>query len=112
MAPFQKKRKGSDALISLGDGWRQFAFLRADLEFLGVIRRGIEIGALAKDPDGNYLQVNGDMRQSLNKSRIEALLRTARVDARPAPVVRQPSAQERASVVVTVKPKRRVLVRE
>ena len=112
MVPFQKKRKGSDALITLGDGWRQFAFLRPDLEFLGVIRRGIEIGALAKDPEGNYLQVNGDMRQALNKSRIEALLRSAKIDSRPAPVVRQPSAQDRANVVVTVKPKRRVLVRD
>jgi hypothetical protein len=112
MVPFQKKRKGSDSLITLGDGWKQFAFLRTDLEFLGVIRRGIEIGALAKDPDGNYLQVNGDMRQMLNKSRIESLLRSAKVDSRPAPVVRQPSAEERANVVVTIKPKRRVLVRD
>ena len=112
MVPFQKKRKGSDALITLGDGWRQFAFLRPDLEFLGVIRRGIEIGALAKDLEGNYLQVNGDMRQTLNKSRIESLLRSAKVDSRPAPVVRQPSAEERANVVVTIKPKRRVLVRD
>ncbi|MES2091274.1 MAG: hypothetical protein V4532_15035, partial [Pseudomonadota bacterium] len=88
----------------------QFGFEREDLEFLGVIRRGMEIGALAKDEAGAYWQVNGDMRQVLNKSRVEAYMRTATV--RPAKVVlaRQPSEAERAAVVVVVKPRRRVIV--
>lgn len=107
-----RTKKTNTAQVTLGEGWRQFAFAQSDVELLGVIRRGIEIGALAKDADGNYMQLNGDMRQTLNKSRIDALLRSARTDARPAPIVRQPSAQDRAAVVVTIKPKRRMLVRD
>ncbi len=110
MKPKPKKRSANETQITLGDGWRQFGFEREDLEFLGVIRRGMEIGALAKDMAGAYWQVNGDMRQVLNKSRVEAHMRTATV--RPAKVVmaRQPSEAERAAVVVVVKPRRRVIV--
>lgn len=107
-----KTRKTNSAQVILGEGWRQFAFAQTDVEFIGVIRRGIEIGALARDEHGAYLQVNGDMRQPLNASRIQALLRSARPDKRPPPLARQPSSEERAAVVVTVKPKRRVLVRD
>ena len=81
-------------------------------ELLGVIRRGIEIGALAKDSKGGYWQVNGDMRQVLNASKVQALLRSAKPDTRPAPVVRPPTAEQRAAGVVVVKPKRRVIVRD
>jgi len=107
-----RARKTNSDQITLGEGWRQFAFERPDLEYLGVIRRGIEIGALARDKDGAFLQVNGDMRQTLNTSRIQALLRSARSVVRPAPVARQPTTEQRAAVVVTVKPKRRVIVRD
>ncbi|TAK93138.1 MAG: hypothetical protein EPO09_13555 [Aquabacterium sp.] len=107
-----KARKGHEAQITLGEGWRQFAFDRPDLEYMGVIRRGIEIGALARDKASAFWQVNGDMRQVLNSSRIQALLRSARPALRPAPVVRQPTSEQRAAVVVTVKPKRRVIVRD
>ncbi|RZI83548.1 MAG: hypothetical protein EOP38_12245 [Rubrivivax sp.] len=109
MKPSPKKRKGNDTQVTLGEDWHRFAFPRDDLEFLGTIRRGIEIGALAKDTDGNYLQVNGDMRQTLNKSRVDNLLRSAKPAVVRAPVVRQPTADQRAAVVVTVK-KRRVIV--
>jgi hypothetical protein len=71
-----KARKGHEAQITLGEGWRQFAFDRPDLEYLGVIRRGIEIGALAKDKAGAFWQVNGDMRQALNSSKVQALMRS------------------------------------
>ena len=104
-----KKHKGNANQVILGEDWHRFAFPREDLAFLGTIRRGIEIGALAKDPDGNYLQVNGDMRQTLNKSRIENLLRSAKPAIVRAPVVRQPTTEQRAAVVVTVK-RRRVVV--
>ena len=107
-----KARKTNSDQIILGEGWRKFAFERPDLDYLGVIRRGIEIGALAQDKSGAYLQVNGDMRQALNTSRMQALLRAARPDPRSAPVVRQPTSEQRAAVVVTVKPKRRVIVRD
>ncbi|MDE2402234.1 MAG: hypothetical protein KGL90_11275 [Burkholderiales bacterium] len=106
-----KKRASNDTQITLGDGWRQFAAMaRPDLEYLGVIRRGMQIGALAKDEAGAYWQVNGDMRQALNLSRVEAKLRGAIVRRPRVEVVRQPSPDERAAVVVVVKPKRRVLM--
>ncbi|RTL30089.1 MAG: hypothetical protein EKK47_11215 [Burkholderiales bacterium] len=104
-----KPQKNNSAQIALGDGWRQFAFTETDLEFLGVIRRGLEIGALARDKDGRFMQVNGDVRQPLNTSRIQALLRSAKPATRPAPPVRQPTPEQRAAVVVTVKPRRRVI---
>src|SRR5690606_1453099 len=109
--PFVKKRTSNDTQITLGDGWRQFASVpRADLEYLGVIRRGMQIGALAKDETGAYWQVNGDMRQALNLSRIQARLRSAKVRPGKVEVVRQPTSEERAKVVVVVKPKRRVVM--
>lgn len=109
MKPSPKKHKGNDTQITLGEDWHRFAFPRDDLEFLGIIRRGIEIGALAKDKEGGYLQVNGDMRQTLNKSRVDNLLRSAKVVAPRVPVARQPTQDQRAAVVVTVKKRRVVL---
>jgi hypothetical protein len=105
-----RKSKGNDAQIITGDVWRQFAFPQDDIEFLGVIRRGIEIGALAQDRNGAYLQVNGDMRQVLNKSRITALLRSARASKTPVQLVRQPTEAERSAVKVVIKPRRRVVL--
>ena len=67
---------GGDIQITLGDGWQRFAFTTRGLAFLGTIRRGMEIGALARDEAGGYLQVNGDIHQVLNKSRVAAHLRT------------------------------------
>ena len=110
MKPKPKKRSPNETQITLGDGWRQFGFEREDLEFLGVIRRGMEIGALAKDATGAYLQVNGDMRQVLNKSRVETYMRSAPVRISKVVMARQPSEAERAAVVVVVKPRRRIIL--
>lgn len=110
MIPKTKKRSGNDTQITLGEGWRQFAMPRDDLTYMGTIRRGMEIGALAKDGTGAYLLVNGDIRQTLNSSRVEAKLRSAVVRHPRVPVVQGPSAAERAAVVVVVKPRRRVVV--
>lgn len=112
MASPSRKRKSDDAQITVGEGWRQFAFDRDDVSYLGVIRRGMEIGALAQDQAGTYVQVNGDMRRSLNKSRVESLLKSARVVTPRAPIATQPSAEQRAAVVVVVKPRRKVIVRD
>lgn len=61
---------GKHTQIILGDGWQRFAFATRGMTFLGTIRRGMEIGALAKDDTGGYLQVNGDIHQVLNRSRV------------------------------------------
>jgi len=107
MKPFTKLRTGNDVQIVLGDGWTRFAFT-ADADYLGTIRRGMEIGALAKDAEGNYWQVNGDIRQVLNASRVAAHLRKA--DVRPEPFARTyPSTEaERPVVSVVVKRRRRI----
>lgn len=107
-----KSRKTSTTHIRVGDGWRQFAFAQTDLDFIGVIRRGMEIGALAQDKSGAFWLVNGDMRQMLNASRMKALLRQTIHDVKPAPIARQPSQAQRAAVSITVKPKRRILVKD
>jgi len=103
-------RAGQDAQIMLGDGWKQFAFKTTGLDYLGTIRRGMGIGALAQDEAGRYWQVNGDIRQALNTSRVAALMRAATVRRRPLAVSRQPTQANRAAVSVTVKPRRRVLL--
>jgi len=105
-----KKRATNDTQITLGDGWRQFAQPRDDLTFMGTIRRGMEIGALAQDEMGAYLLVNGDIRQTLNTSRVQAKLRTAVVRHPPVQVVRGPTEAERAAVVVVVKQRRRIVM--
>lgn len=104
------KRGGNNknTIVTLGEGWRMFAQPREDLEYLGTIQRGMEIGALAKDTSGAYLQVNGDMRQVLNTSRVETALRAASPRT-PAYRPRQQAAPA-APVVVTIKPRRRVIV--
>lgn len=107
-----KSRKASTTQIKVGDGWRQFAFAQLDLDFIGVIRRGMEIGALAQDKSGVYWLVNGDMRQMLNASRMNALLRHAKREPERVPIARQPTQEQRAAVSVTIKPKRRTIVRD
>lgn len=110
MKPFTKLRTGNDVQIVLGDGWKRFAFTGDALDYLGTIRRGMEIGALAKDAEGNYWQVNGDIRQVLNASRVAAHLRRARAQREPRVAGRQPIDVARAAVVVVIKPRRRVLM--
>jgi len=108
--PTTHARAGHDARIILGDGWRQFAFKADGLEYLGTIQRGMEIGALAQDEAGSYWQVNGDIQQALNKSRVAMLLRNAAVRRQALVPAHQPAQAERAAVSVTIKRRRRVLL--
>lgn len=75
-----------------------------DLRYLGVVQRGMEVGALALTADGRYVQVNGDIVQELNASRVRAALGPAHT-SRIGPSAPAPAAP----VVVTVR-KRRVAV--
>jgi hypothetical protein len=110
--PTNHARAGHDARIILGDGWRQFAFKADGLEYLGTIQRGMEIGALAQDEAGSYLQVNGDIQQALNKSRVAMLLRNATVRRQAVVPAHQPvqAHSERPAVSVTIKRRRRVVL--
>lgn len=100
----------NDIQISLGAGWQRFAFATPGLIYLGTIRRGLEIGALARDATGAYLQVNGDIHQALNKSRVAAHLRKVGARPDPAAVAHSPTTEtERPAVSVIVKRRRRIL---
>lgn len=43
-------------------------------EYLGVIQRGMQVGALALKPDGGYAQVNGSFVQPLKHAEVERAL--------------------------------------
>ncbi|TWO67992.1 hypothetical protein FN976_23880 [Caenimonas sedimenti] len=110
MKPSTKAPPRSDVQITLGDGWQRFAFRTPGLAFLGTIRRGMEIGALARDEAGGYLQVNGDVQQVLNKSRVAAHLRKAGVRTDPIAATFQPTQTPRPPIPVVFKRRRRMLV--
>lgn len=80
--------------IRLGPQWRAFAFgEHDDLMFLGTVQRGVAgIGALARTPQGGYVQVNGYVVEVLNIFRVKQALAsahgTARQTSAPPPVVR------------------------
>ncbi len=108
-------------IIKLGCDIRLFATSRTlrDIQYLGSVQRGIEIGALAINAEGTYLQINGDYTKALNKSQVVSAIAKAerRLERRamsamsnviafePAPKPTPP-----APVVVIVK-KRRVIAR-
>jgi len=120
-------------VIHLGNHWRMFANAREDMTFLGTIQHSVAaIGALARTPDGHYVQVNGDVVAVLHAKKIEGALRKRSAKTQksqhanhpsgdrlvadppqgPRPIL-APNHSPRASVcapVVTVK-KRRVAVR-
>ena len=73
---------------------------------LGVVQRGMQIGALARLADGSYAQVNGDVVELLNRSRVEFALLGAKGAALPdAPAAN--AARPSPSTVVVVKKRRR-----
>lgn len=88
--------------INIRLGPQQFAAEREGLVMLGTVQRGLEIGALARTESGDYLQVNGDILQPLNKSRIETALRKMQP---PAPK-RRPVTGPTTTPVVTIKRRR------
>lgn len=44
-------------------------------QYLGRVQRGMEVGALALTPQGEYVQVNGSIVTPLNSSKVLATLR-------------------------------------
>ena len=94
--------------IRLGSYWSAFAYARDDMELLGTVQRGMQIGALAKMPDGSYAQVNGDVIQPLNRSRVEATLRTTPAAREDYSHLSQPPSGP--APVVTVKKRRRIVL--
>ena len=74
------------------------------MRMLGTVQRGMQIGALALLPDGAYAQVNGDVVELLNTSRVLHAMRKLHGAPREAPRAAAPTP-----AVVVVK-KRRVVV--
>ena len=68
--------------------WARHTYARPaedELELLGSVRRGMQVGALAKTRDGEFVQVVGDFVVPLNKRKIEsALTKAGNVDGGPA----------------------------
>ena len=93
--------------IRLGAHWTAFAYAREDMELLGTVQRGMQIGALARLPDNTYAQVNGDVIQPLNRSRIEATLRSTPPARTDRPFMSVPPSGP--APVVTIKKRRRVV---
>lgn len=68
-------------IIKLGANVRPFTASRKlqGLSYLGTVQRGLQIGALAKSVDGEYFQVNGDIKQPLNLAKVDHALRIAQI---------------------------------
>jgi hypothetical protein len=90
--------------IAIGPRWSFFTYPREDLQLLGTIQRGMQIGALARMPDGSYAQVNGDIVEPLNTSRVLFAMRATHGKAPPA------AAKPASTAIVTVKKRRRVVL--
>lgn len=119
-----RKKNASRLRITLGRAWQPYVPGNApDAELLGTVSRGAQIGALARLPDGRYMQINGDWMTPLNGAKVEHELRKARTlphgprgraSSLPLPgmphepVIERPAAAT-APVVVRVR-KRRVAV--
>lgn len=64
-----------------GNDWTRFTYPRREMQMIGSIRMGMEIGALARLPCGDYLKLNGDVVELLNPARVQAALRRAQCAA-------------------------------
>jgi hypothetical protein len=100
--------EGTDWVVRLGrEEWMRFTYERPAghaLQLLGSVTRGPQTGALARDQDGNYMQVNGDYTSALNSPRLRQAVAAAR-DSSWKPLA--PARQEAARVpVVTIKRRR------
>ena len=98
-------------VIRLGETeWKRHTYTRPasdGLRLLGSVRRGAQVGALAVDAQGNYLQVVGDCTVSLNRSQIASALTTASTSNGPHWDA-QPVQRQVVAPVVVIK-RRRVL---
>ena len=97
--------------ITVGTRWSLFTYAREDMELLGTVQRGMQIGALARLPDGSYAQVNGDIMEPLNASRVVFALRAAGGSTHAGFVLAAPT-KPATPVTVTVKKRRRIVVQD
>lgn len=96
-------------IIRLGPQWAQFTYEREEFELLGTIQCEAQIGALARQADGTFVQLNGDWTVPLSAARVRAALRQA--ESRPSAGPRhgaRPAKPASAAPVVVVRKRRRV----
>lgn len=118
-----EKKRTLDWWVQLGETeWARYTYARASgdrLQLLGSVRRGQQVGALAKTNDGAYVQVVGDYEVRLNFSQVSRAVERARRSGpvptagrfmSPRPIESVTGAPARAAPVVVVKKQRRVLV--
>jgi hypothetical protein len=90
--------------------WSRYTYERPEndpLRLLGSVKRGLQMGALAINEQGQYVQVVGDFITPLNSSQISrALAKLKAPDHISAP---RPVVQQAPAPVVTVK-RRRIFV--
>lgn len=99
--------EGTDWVVRLGrEEWLRYTYERPQgdsLRLLGSVARGPQIGALAVDKDGHYLQINGDYASPLNSITLRRAVAAVRQSGRtPAPARQDPARVP----VVTIKRRR------
>ena len=98
-------------VVRLGEAqWRRYTHARDagdDLQLLGSVEKGAQVGALALGKDGRYYQVNGDYLTPLSNSQLRSAVRRAQV-AVAAEEKRAHYTAHRTVPVVVVKKRRSV----
>lgn len=78
-------------IVYLGEAeWGRFTHagvVNTGLRLLGSIRRGLQMGALAQDEQGRYVQLNGDHRTDLSQSQVASAVHRASSQPRNGPRV-------------------------
>ncbi|RYX89875.1 MAG: hypothetical protein EOO28_31320 [Comamonadaceae bacterium] len=82
-----------DLTISLDTNVSMFTMaVHPGYQYIGRIQRGMEVGALALTPEGDYVQVNGSIVTPLNASRISSSLRKLQGRYGPIAALKGPAA--------------------
>ena len=89
-----------------GSGWTRFTYARADMELMGTVQFGMQVGALARLPSGDYAQVNGDFIEVLDADHVAMALRRAGVSEQGGAI--EANRVSFAAPTVTIKKRRRI----
>lgn len=80
-----------ELIIKLDTNFSMFTMaVHPGFQYLGRVQRGMEVGALAITPDGDYVQVNGSVVTPLNSSRVQSALRKLQGRFGPIAALRTP----------------------
>ena len=98
--------------IRLGGGWAFFSNVRPNMQMLGTVQDGMQIGALVQTAEGGYAQVNGDILRPLNTSKVEHALDSVTKTSRrqPGSAIDQAPKAQVAEPTIVVKKKRRIAI--